>query len=161
MMTSTTIWSMGIATIFHALSAIIWVGGMFFAYLILRPVAGQHLEPPIRLTLWRNVFQKFFLWVWHSIAFLWLSGLWMIYLKQGFANVGWHVHAMMGLGSLMTLIFIYLVFIPYNKLIQAVQQEDWQTGANALAQIRIIVAINLLLGFLTSGLGAAGVYFVF
>ncbi len=32
----------------HLLAATIWVGGMFFAYQILRPVDGEMLEPPIR-----------------------------------------------------------------------------------------------------------------
>jgi len=155
------IWTMSVATVFHVLSAIIWVGGMFFAYLVLRPVAATQLEPAIRLNLWRSVFKKFFIWVWHAIAFLWLSGFWMIYIKQGFANVGNHVHAMMGVGTLMTIVFIYVVFVPYKKLITAVQQENWSAGAKALAQIRLMIAINLLLGLLASGLGAGGQYFIF
>ncbi len=153
-------WTMGVAILLHVLAAIVWVGGMFFAYWVLRPSLGQ-FEPAIRLSLWCNVFKKFFLWVWYSIALLWLSGLWMIYKLNGFAHLGWHVHAMMGLGTLMTLIFIYLVFAPYQKLLAAVQQKDWATGAKALAQIRIIVAINLLLGLLTSGLGGGGRYLIF
>lgn len=35
----------------HVLSVVIWVGGMFFAYMVLRPVAAAQLEPPVRLTL--------------------------------------------------------------------------------------------------------------
>jgi len=37
----------------HALAAVIWVGGMFFAYMVLRPSAGP-LEAPLRLK--RNFF---------------------------------------------------------------------------------------------------------
>jgi Predicted integral membrane protein len=40
----------------HVLSATIWVGGMFFAYVILRPVAATQFEPAQRLTLWSQVF---------------------------------------------------------------------------------------------------------
>ena len=40
----------------HLLAAVIWVGGMFFAYACLRPVAASLFEPPQRLTLWRSVF---------------------------------------------------------------------------------------------------------
>ena len=44
----------------HLLLALLWVGGMFFAYLVLRPVAATELEPPQRLPLWRGVFSRFF-----------------------------------------------------------------------------------------------------
>lgn len=41
---------MSIALILHILAAVIWVGGMFFAYVVLRPVAAGQLQPPLRLT---------------------------------------------------------------------------------------------------------------
>ena len=43
----------------HVLSAVVWVGGMFFALLVLRPAVGP-LEPAVRLALWRRVFARFF-----------------------------------------------------------------------------------------------------
>ncbi len=51
-----------IATGLHAVAATIWVGGMFFAYMILRPALG-YLEGPDRLRIWQEVFQHFFPWV--------------------------------------------------------------------------------------------------
>ncbi len=51
----------------HLLSATLWVGGMFFAYCILRPIAAIQFEPPQRLTLWSEVFSKFFPWVWAAV----------------------------------------------------------------------------------------------
>jgi uncharacterized membrane protein len=42
----------------HILAALFWVGGMAFAYMVLRPAAGA-LEAPARLTLWRDVFRRF------------------------------------------------------------------------------------------------------
>jgi uncharacterized membrane protein len=53
----------------HALAAVLWVGGMFFAYMVLRPSAGP-LEAPVRLQLWDRVFSRFFPWVWASVATL-------------------------------------------------------------------------------------------
>lgn len=47
----------------HLLAAIVWVGGMFFAYMVLRPAAVEVLEPPARLRLWNVVFRRFFPWV--------------------------------------------------------------------------------------------------
>lgn len=35
----------------HVLAASVWVGGMFFAYMALRPVAATQLQPPARLGL--------------------------------------------------------------------------------------------------------------
>ena len=51
---------MGLAVLLHVIAAVIWVGGMFFAYMFLRPVAASQLEPPARLTLWEGVFGRFF-----------------------------------------------------------------------------------------------------
>ena len=39
---------MAFAIAIHTLAAAIWVGGMFFAYMVLRPSAGP-LEAPVRL----------------------------------------------------------------------------------------------------------------
>jgi uncharacterized membrane protein len=36
----------------HVLAALVWVGGMFFAWMVLRPAAVKALEGPARLTLW-------------------------------------------------------------------------------------------------------------
>ena len=43
---------------FHNLGAVIWVGGLFAAYMCLRP-AARELETPQRLRLWRQYLQKF------------------------------------------------------------------------------------------------------
>ena len=45
------------------LGVVVWVGGMFFAYVCLRPVAAAQLPPPQRLPLWRCVFDLFLNWV--------------------------------------------------------------------------------------------------
>lgn len=37
---------MSIALALHVLAVTVWVGGMFFAYMILRPVAASQLQPP-------------------------------------------------------------------------------------------------------------------
>jgi len=66
----------------HTLGAIVWVGGMFFAYVILRPSAGA-LEPAVRLSLWCRVFSRFFGWVWLSVAALLASGFGMVFLALG------------------------------------------------------------------------------
>ena len=66
----------------HILGAVVWVGGMFAAYVCLRPAAGA-LEPPQRLELWRAFFAKFFPWVWVSVLLLLVSGYWMLLTSFG------------------------------------------------------------------------------
>ena len=152
---------MGLAVLLHVIAAVIWVGGMFFAYVFLRPVAASQLEPPARLTLWAGVFGRFFPWVWASIAVILASGFWMIFgVYGGMGSVGLYVHAMLGLGVLMMLIFFHVFFAPYGRLKRAVAAQDWPAGAKALSQIRMLVGINTLVGLTTFAVGAAGRYLV-
>ena len=84
----------------HALAAVAWVGGMFFAYMVLRPSAGP-LEPRLRLALWQRVFSRFFPWVRASIAVLLASGYAMLFLHfGGFKGAGPHIHVMQATGIL-------------------------------------------------------------
>lgn len=147
---------MSLGLIVHALGAIVWVGGMFFAYVVLRPVAGQ-MDRPARLALWRSVLGRFLPWVWASIVALLASGYLMLFWGLGgFAGAGLHVHIMHALGWVMVLLFLHLYFAPWRRLRQALDAGDGQTAAARLNQIRMIVAINLSLGLLTSAIGASG-----
>lgn len=148
---------MSFALMLHVLSAVVWVGGMFFAYLVLRPVAAGLLEPPQRLTLWARVFATFFPWVWLAVITLLLSGYGMLFqLFGGFAHAPLYVHLMQGIGIVMMLIFAHLYFAPYRRLWQAVDAEDWQEGGRQLARLRRLVAVNLTLGLVTVALAAGG-----
>jgi uncharacterized membrane protein len=149
-----------IGLIVHILSAIVWVGGMFFAYVVLRPVTGE-LEPGPRLALWRGVFAGFFPWVWASIVGLLVSGYGMILFSLGgFAGAGVHVHIMQGIGLLMMALFLHLYFAPWRRLQRALDQGDQAAAARQLGQIRTIVLVNLVLGLITAAIGASGRYWV-
>jgi uncharacterized membrane protein len=145
-----------IARMLHVLGAVVWVGGMFFAYMALRPAAGALLEPPQRLPLWQETFRRFFFWVWLSVAALLASGLWMVWLVGGFGAVGLYVHAMLAVGVAMMLIFGHVYFSPYRRLTRHVQEKSWKAAGEALGQIRKLVALNLTLGLLTIALATAG-----
>lgn len=147
--------TMALLVLLHALAAAAWVGGMFFAYVVLRPVAGG-LEPAIRLRLWRGVFAKFFPWVWASITVLLLSGYLMIFAYGGFGAVGLHIHAMQLTGLIMMALYLHLVFAPWRRFRIAVDAGEIPTAGGQLNQIRKIVGINLLLGLLTIAIGASG-----
>jgi uncharacterized membrane protein len=142
----------------HILGAVVWVGGMFLAYMVLRPAAGM-LEPPARLLLWRGVFERFFPWVWASVLALLLSGYGMLFFALGgFAGAGIHVHIMNVIGLIMMALFLHLYFAPWRRLQRALDAGDNAAAVRQLDQIRVIVAINLGLGLITSVIGASGRY---
>lgn len=148
---------MGIAILLHVLAAVVWVGGMFFAYMALRPVAASQLEPPQRLSLWAGVLGKFFPWVFVAIVLLLTTGFWMIFsFMGGFAGAGLHVHLMLVLGIIMILMFFHVFFVPFKRLKMAVAGQDWGTGGKQLAQIRLLIGINLILGLLTVAVASGG-----
>ena len=133
----------------HILGITIWIGGMFFAYMVLRPAAVTILQGPFRLRLWNNTFQRFFPWVWLSIILVFASGYFILFnLIGGFAKAAAYIHAMHGLGIVMVLIFLHVFFAPYNKLRKATVNEDWEAGAKALSQIRWLILVNLIIGII-------------
>ncbi|MEJ2760577.1 MAG: CopD family protein [Gammaproteobacteria bacterium] len=149
---------MSIAVALHILAAVIWVGGIFFALLILRPAAGA-LEAPVRLPLWGRVFGRFFPWVWAAVILLPISGYWMIMKGWGgFAGLPLYLHLMQGIGWLMILLYLHLWFAPYRRLKKAIAAGDYSDGARQLNQIRVLVMVNLILGLLNVAVGASGRY---
>lgn len=140
----------------HALAAAVWVGGMFFAYVALRPAAGALLEPPQRCGLLQASLARFLPWVWVSVVALLATGLALIAGYGGLAAVGAYVHAMFAIGLVMMAVFVYLWFVPYRRLRRAVAARDWPAGGGALDRIRGLIAFNLALGLLTIAIGAGG-----
>jgi uncharacterized membrane protein len=146
-----------LAITLHILAAVIWIGGMFFAYVALRPSAAEVLEPPLRLTLWSKVFSRFFPWVWACIVALFATGYWMTMIVfGGFSQVGIYVHIMHSLAIIMFLIFGHVFFAPYKKLKRFVIEGNFPEAGKKLAQIRILIAINLSLGLITLVVVTAG-----
>ncbi len=143
----------------HALAAVVWVGGMAFAYWFVRPVAGQELEAPGRLALWSGIFARFFPVVWVSIAVLLVTGYYMVLGPLGgFAAVGLHIHAMHGLALLMTAIFLHLYFAPWRRFRRAVTRMENDQAAADLNRIRWLIATNLTLGLIVVLVATAGRY---
>ncbi|MDH5473181.1 MAG: CopD family protein [Gammaproteobacteria bacterium] len=148
-----------IYNLLHVLAAVVWVGGMIFAHTFLRPVAVAQLEPPFRLKLWKGVFKRFFPFVWLSITLLPLTGFLMVYsIWQGMAGAPLYIHLMSGLGIFMIVIFLYVYFSPYQKLSQAVDANQWPVAGDALAKIRFLVGVNIILGLLVVSIASGGRY---
>ena len=139
----------------HIACVVLWVGGMFFAYVCLRPTVVELFEPPQRLRLWRGVFARFFVWVWGAVVLIPLSGL-MMFAAAGFAGAPLRWHLMLATGFVMVGIFVFVATGPYVALGRAVAAEDWKAGGAALNRIRQWVGINLLLGTATIAIATLG-----
>ena len=138
--------------IIHLLAVIVWLGGMAFAHFFLRPAVAA-LEPPVRLTLMRDVLRRFFAAVSIIVVLVLLSGLGMFgYTHHMAAQVGakfntplaWTVMATLGI--VMMLVFGHIRFALFKRLDRAVQAKDWPAGGQAMGKIRSLVALNLALG---------------
>ncbi|MBI6720246.1 CopD family protein [Pseudomonas syringae] len=140
----------------HLLAALVWVGGMFFAWMVLRPAVIAALEGPSRLKVWVQVFPRFFTWVWAAVVLLPITGIGMIQLNfTGFETAPRYVQIMMGLYVVMVALFLRIQSLQLPELRRAVEAEQWAEGAAALGNIRRLVGINLIIGLAVVMLAAA------
>ena len=147
-----------IALTLHLFAALIWVGGMFFAFMAVRPALGA-LDTLGRARLWAGIFARFFPWVWAAIVVLLVSGFYMVKDSfDGLAHAPPFVHIMMGLGILMMLLFGHLSFAPYKRLKRAVAANDESMAGKAMGQIRLIMAVNLGLGLIVVAVAMLGTF---
>jgi len=152
---------MFIAITLHLLAVVVWVGGMFFAWMALRPVAARLLEPPLRMPLWSQTFARFFPWVWASVLLIPATGYWMIFrVFGGFHSLALYIHVMQGVGLAMIAIFLHVYFAPYRRLKKAVAGGDFAAAGQALGQIRRLIGLNLLLGLGLVVVASSGRYLV-
>jgi uncharacterized membrane protein len=141
----------------HGMAAVAWVGGIFFAFMALRPAANAVLDGPQRLRLWQSAYRHFFPWVWLMIALLLTTGyadLWMRF--GGIGSLPLYLKLMHGIGWLMVLLFAYLYFGVFRRLTVAVGRGDTAAAAAAMARARPLMAINLTLGMILTLIGIAG-----
>ena len=140
----------------HVLAALIWVGGMFFAWMILRPAAITALEGPARLKLWVEVFQRFFVWVWVAVVILPISGVGLLQMRfNGFETAPRYVQIMMGLYIVMVALFIRIQSLQLPELRKAVEAQAWAEGAAVRGRIRRLVGCNRIVGLVLVTIAAA------
>lgn len=146
---------MNVARWLHLLGVVVWVGGMFFAHMALRP-SVQALEPPQRLPLLAATLSRFLTWVAVAIVAILGSGTFLIVTAGGFAAARWPVHAMAALGVAMVVIYAWLAAVPFRALKDAVAAADWPRAGAAMGRVRHLVAVNLILGIVTITIAALG-----
>ena len=129
------------------LCAVLWVGGMFFAYVVLRPEpVGDGAAAAAAAA--HAGFRRFFLVVWHAMPLIILTGLIMLFRYYGgmsHADLE-HPRPCFELGLVMAAIFIVIVFGPYRRFQRT---ADRGLMVSSLNSIRTMIGINLVLGIVT------------
>ena len=139
----------------HLYGVIVWIGGMVFAHFCLRPVAAEQLPPPQRLPFLAAVLGRFFKLVGVALGLIWLSGG-LRFIQTGGAVLPLHWHVMAAMGSVMTILFLVIVWRYFARLQAAVREANWPDGGAAMDMIRKLVATNLALGVFTVALAVLG-----
>ncbi len=135
----------------HLLSAVIWVGGGFYAIVVLRPALAL-LDAGPRLQVQMQTLKKLFFYIWHAMPLMVLTGWGMVFLAWGgFAALPLSINAMQGLGILMALIFAYTFFDPWKRVQRAVRPTP-----EMVTRVRNLVTLNVILGVVTITAGALG-----
>ena len=145
-----------IALFIHISGFVVWLGGMFFMLHCLRPAANQ-LEPALRLPLLVGAMDSFFRYVAVSLGLIWASGLWMM-LNVGFANSPKNWHLMLATGLVMTVIFLFIWLVKFPAMQKNVSAgvTEFASAAKEMASIRLLVVVNMALGFLTVAIATIG-----
>ncbi len=131
----------GIVLALHLLGIVVWVGGMAYALLILRPSLGL-LDATPRMNVHLQTLRRFFRMVWHVMPIVLITGWLMIVFKEGGpALAPWYVNTMQGIGLIMAAVFVWLFLVPYKRLRRAIRPTPAQLDA-----VRLPVLVNLVLG---------------
>jgi uncharacterized membrane protein len=147
---------MNVSLAIHTLAAVLWVGGMFFAHLVLRPSADP-LEPATRLALWERVLGRFYVWGWLSVVALLVSGFAMLFLGfGGFVMPARYITLMTIMGILMATIYSKVYFVHWPQFRGSVATADWIAADRVIERIRRLALINLLLGLATLLIAVSG-----
>lgn len=144
-----------LAKLLHLVAGIVWMGGMTFMLLALRPATLVALEPQVRAQLMLQVWRRFFAVVLVAIAVLFTTGshLYTVLFKAskaatgaGSVPLGWNL--MLGIGLLMMLIFFHIYMAGFGKFKRALAAQAWPAVGAAAAQIHALVVTNFVLGWL-------------
>jgi uncharacterized membrane protein len=142
------------AKLLHLVAGIVWMGGMTFMLLALRPAALASLEAQPRARLMGEVWKRFYLMVLLAVIVLFAIGTHLytstfkaakLATGQGSVPLGWNV--MLVLGISMMLIFGHIYFAGFKKYKRAVAAGEWPVAAKAAALMHTMTLINFCLGW--------------
>ena len=143
------------AKLLHLIAGIVWMGGMTFMLLALRPAALASLDAQPRALLMAEVWRRFYVLVLLAIALLFTTGTHLytatfraakLATGQGSVPLGWNI--MLVLGLAMMLIFGHIYFAGFKKYKRAVAAEQWPVAAKAAGLMHTMTLVNFTLGWL-------------
>ncbi|HIJ82612.1 MAG: uncharacterized protein HW380_3957 [Magnetococcales bacterium] len=147
---------MAIPLSIHLISAIIWIGGMFFANWMLRP-AVENLDLPAKVRLWIDVLERFFSWIWVIVFTQPATGYWMVFYELGgFHHAGMHIFLMQIVGLFMIFVFFWVYFVLFKNMKRMAKEELFPEAGMYMMKIRRMVLLNLTLGSMVSTLAVVG-----
>lgn len=138
----------------HLVAGVIWLGGMTFMLLALRPAVMAQMEPQPRARLMASIWGRFFPVVLGSILVLFFTGM-NLYTTAfraiktatgaGSVPLGWNLMVIAGL--VMMLVFGHIFFAGFRKFKRALVQNDWPIVAATSTQIHRLMIVNFVLGW--------------
>ncbi len=143
-----------IVKLLHLIAGIVWLGGMTFMLVALRPAVMAQMQPQPRARLMAMVWGRFFPVVFGAIVVLFTTGtnLYTTAFRSikaatgsGSVPLGWNL--MLGAGLAMMLIFDHIFFAGYRKFKRALARDDWSMVAAASAQVQRFMVVNFALGW--------------
>lgn len=144
-----------IVKLLHLIAGVLWLGGMSFMLVALRPAAMAQMDPQPRARLMSAVWGRFFPVVLGAIVVLFTTGtnLYTTAFRaakaatgSGSVPLGWNL--MLAGGLAMMLIFGHIFFAGFRKFKRALAQEDWSAAGVAAARIHRLMVVNFVLGWL-------------
>ncbi len=139
----------------HLIAGVVWLGGMTFMLVALRPAVVAHMEPQPRARLMATIWGRFFPVVLGAIVVLFTTGsnLYTTAFRAmkaatgaGSVPLGWNLMLVGGLA--MMLIFGHIFFAGFRKFKRALAQEEWAVVGASAAQIHRLMVVNFVLGWL-------------
>ena len=143
-----------IVKLLHLIAGIVWLGGMTFMLVALRPAVMAQMEPQPRARLMAMVWGRFFPLVLGAIVVLFTTGTNLytttfrsIKAATGAGSVpfGWNLMLVAGLA--MMLIFCHIFFAGYRKFKRALARDEWAVVATASTQVHRLMVVNFALGW--------------
>ena len=149
---------MTIAFPLHVLAAIVFIGGLFSAVIVSRPLA-RGLDTEAASVLWQQALSRVFAWAWGSLLLIVATGIVMVSLKfGGFSGVPPIHRANMAIGIPAMLLFGYAFFGPWQRYRRTIARGDLTAAHWALSRVRVLMGVTLGLGLLASVVSAVGRY---
>ena len=137
----------------HLVGAALWVGGMGYAIMVLRPSLPV-IEPAARAALLVEAHRRFLRIVWAMMPLVLLSGYGlMFWVLGGFRGVGWAVHVMHTVGLVMGGLFLVIWFGPFQAMRRAMAAGELPAAMAANERLRKLIGINFSLGVVALALG--------